>query len=82
MATIKKSLTKRIVTERTIIDGFTFDDVLIAPAFSEVLPKEVDITTNLTKKIKLHIPFLSAAASFFPTITLPILGSLEIESTY
>jgi IMP dehydrogenase len=61
MATIKKSLTKRIVTERTIIDGFTFDDVLIAPAFSEVLPKEVDITTNLTKKIKLHIPFLSAA---------------------
>jgi IMP dehydrogenase len=61
MATIKKSPTKRIVTERTIIDGFTFDDVLIAPAFSDVLPKEVDITTHLTKKIKLHIPFLSAA---------------------
>ena len=54
MATIKKSPAKRIVTERTIIDGFTFDDVLIAPAFSDVLPKEVDITTNLTKKIKLR----------------------------
>jgi IMP dehydrogenase len=61
MATIKKATTTKIAAERTIIDGFTFDDVLIAPAYSNILPKDVDISTHLTKKIKLNIPFLSAA---------------------
>lgn len=42
-------------------EGLTFDDVLLVPAYSEVLPREVDITTQLTKKIKLNIPLLSAA---------------------
>ncbi|OGW32530.1 MAG: IMP dehydrogenase [Nitrospirae bacterium GWC2_42_7] len=41
--------------------GLTFDDVLLLPAMSEVMPKEVDLTTNLTKKIKLNIPLLSSA---------------------
>lgn len=41
--------------------GLTFDDVLLVPAHSEVLPKEVDLSTQLTKKIKLNIPLLSAA---------------------
>lgn len=41
--------------------GLTFDDVLLLPAKSEVLPREVDINTNLTKKIKLNIPIISAA---------------------
>lgn len=41
--------------------GLTFDDVLLLPAMSEVMPKEVDISTNLTKKIKLNIPLLSSA---------------------
>ena len=41
--------------------GLTFDDVLLVPAHSLVLPKEVDLTTQLTKKIKLNIPLLSAA---------------------
>ena len=40
--------------------GLTFDDVLIIPAASEVLPREVDTTTNLTKTIKLNIPIMSA----------------------
>ena len=40
--------------------GLTFDDVLLIPARSEVLPKEVDISTSLTKKIKLNIPIISA----------------------
>src|SRR5450432_4773671 len=42
-------------------DGLTFDDVLLLPAYSEVLPRETDIRTNLTKKITLNIPMLSAA---------------------
>ena len=41
--------------------GLTFDDVLLVPQRSEVLPSEVDLTTNLTKTIKLNIPLMSAA---------------------
>ncbi len=45
----------------TIIgDGITFDDVLLVPQYSEVTPNMVDLTTNLTKKIKLNIPMMSA----------------------
>ena len=45
----------------TIIgEGITFDDVLLVPAYSEVLPNDVDLTTNLTQKIKLQIPLMSA----------------------
>lgn len=42
-------------------DGLTFDDVLLVPAYSEVLPREVNITTNLTKKIRLNMPMISSA---------------------
>jgi len=41
--------------------GFTFDDVLLLPAKSEVMPGEVDISTYLTKKIRINIPIISAA---------------------
>lgn len=40
--------------------GLTFDDVLLVPAKSDVLPKEVDVSTNLTKDIKLNIPIMSS----------------------
>ncbi len=41
-------------------DGITFDDVLLIPAYSEVIPNQVDLTTYLTKTIKLNIPLMSA----------------------
>ncbi|KGR89699.1 inosine-5-monophosphate dehydrogenase [Ureibacillus massiliensis 4400831 = CIP 108448 = CCUG 49529] len=41
-------------------EGLTFDDVLLVPAFSEVLPKSVDLSVQLTSKIKLNIPIISA----------------------
>ncbi|MBQ3546332.1 MAG: IMP dehydrogenase [Lachnospiraceae bacterium] len=41
-------------------EGITFDDVLLIPAYSEVTPNMVDLSTNLTKKIKLNIPMMSA----------------------
>ena len=44
-----------------IKEGLTFDDVLLIPAKSEVLPAEVELVTNLTKRIKLNIPIMSAA---------------------
>ena len=45
---------------RIIGEGITFDDVLLVPAYSEVTPNMVDLTTWLTKKIKLSIPMMSA----------------------
>ncbi len=41
-------------------EGITFDDVLLVPAYSEVIPNQVDVSTYLTKKIKLNIPVMSA----------------------
>jgi IMP dehydrogenase len=41
-------------------DGITFDDVLLVPAYSEVIPNQVDLSTYLTKTIKLNIPLMSA----------------------
>ncbi|MCS6956993.1 MAG: IMP dehydrogenase [Aquificaceae bacterium] len=42
-------------------EGYTFDDLLLIPQYSEVLPHEVDVSTWLTKSIKLNIPIVSAA---------------------
>ena len=42
-------------------EGLTFDDVLLVPAYSDVLPREVNISTRLTKDISLNIPLLSSA---------------------
>jgi IMP dehydrogenase len=44
-----------------ITTGFTFDDVLIQPNYSNVLPNQVDLSTWLTKDIKLNTPLISAA---------------------
>ena len=41
-------------------DGITFDDVLLVPAYSEVIPNQVSLQTHLTKKIELNIPMMSA----------------------
>jgi IMP dehydrogenase len=42
-------------------EGLTFDDVLLMPSYSQTLPRDVDITTHLTRNIKLNVPMLSAA---------------------
>ncbi len=42
-------------------DALTYDDVLLVPAYSEVLPRDVDISTQLTRELKLNLPFVSAA---------------------
>ncbi len=49
------------MTENNIKEGLTFDDVLLIPALSKIMPKDVDVSTYLTKSIKLNIPVLSAA---------------------
>ncbi|HHZ14049.1 MAG: IMP dehydrogenase [Caldicoprobacterales bacterium] len=49
------------MNNKFVKEGLTFDDVLLIPGRSEVLPNQVDLTTNLTKSIKLNIPLMSAA---------------------
>ena len=46
---------------REIREALTFDDVLLVPGYSEVIPKDIDTSTRLTRRIRLQIPFLSAA---------------------
>ncbi len=53
-------------------EGLTFDDVLLMPAYSKVLPREVDIRSHLTKDIILNIPMLSAAMDTVTEATLAI----------
>ncbi|MGE0586926.1 MAG: IMP dehydrogenase, partial [Cyclobacteriaceae bacterium] len=48
-------------SSKFLYEALTYDDVLLVPAYSEVLPRETDITANLTAKIKLNIPIISAA---------------------
>lgn len=61
MATRNNSTPARSSSSRILGQGLTYDDVLLVPAYSEVLPRDVDIRTQLTRDIKLNIPMLSAA---------------------
>ncbi|HLS95348.1 MAG TPA: IMP dehydrogenase [Sphingobacterium sp.] len=47
--------------QKFVAEGLTYDDVLLIPAYSEILPRDVDTSTYLTKKIRLNIPLVSAA---------------------
>ena len=49
------------MSNKILKEGLTFDDVLVLPRYSEVLPREVITTSNLTKSLKLNIPLISAA---------------------
>lgn len=49
------------IVEKVIMDGLTFDDVLLIPAYSEVLPREVSLKTKFSRNIELQVPIVSAA---------------------
>ena len=57
---------------REIPEGLTFDDVLLVPAHSDVLPRDVDVTSNFTTDIRLHTPVVSAAMDTVTEATLAI----------
>ena len=46
---------------RLLEEALTFDDVLLVPAYSEILPREVDLSTRITRRIRLNVPLMSAA---------------------
>jgi len=49
------------IADKIVMDGLTFDDVLLVPSYSEVLPKSVDLSTKFSKNIELKVPFVTAA---------------------
>lgn len=58
-------------------EGLTYDDVLLVPAYTEVLPRDVDVTTSLTKNIRLNIPIVSAAMDTVTESTMAIAMAQE-----
>ena len=49
------------IEDRVKMEGVTFDDVLLRPAYSEVLPNQVNLTTTFSRNITLNVPLISAA---------------------
>jgi IMP dehydrogenase len=77
MATIIDSPKERVSSPGRSVgkffgEGLTFDDVLLLPAYSQVLPREVDIATKITRNISLNIPLVSAAMDTVTNATLAI----------
>lgn len=64
--------TDNLSDNRFFGEGLTFDDVLLLPAYSQILPRDVDISSQLTKNIRLRIPMLSAAMDTVTEATLAI----------
>lgn len=60
------------IADRVQMDGLTFDDVLLIPAYSEVLPRDVSLTTQFSRNITLNIPLVSAAMDTVTEATLAI----------
>ncbi len=72
MATINNRSKKSDLSKKFFGEGLTFDDVLLLPAYSQVLPREVSIKTKLTKEISLNIPMLSSAMDTVTEASLAI----------
>ena len=53
--------TADFIADKIVMDGLTYDDVLLVPAYSEVLPRMVQLSTKFSRNIDLHIPFVTAA---------------------
>ena len=49
------------IADKIVMDGLTYDDVLLIPSYSEVLPRTVDLSTKFSKNIELKVPFVTAA---------------------
>src|SRR4030067_3593795 len=58
--------------DRSIPEGLTFDDVLLVPAKSEVMPRDVDVRTRLTRRLTIDIPVVSAAMDTVTEATMAI----------
>ena len=60
------------IAEKVVMDGLTFDDVLLIPAYSQVLPRDVSLKTKFSRNIELNIPLVSAAMDTVTEASLAI----------
>ncbi len=60
------------ITDKVVMDGLTYDDVLLIPAYSEVLPRTVELSTKFSRNIELKIPFVTAAMDTVTESTMAI----------
>ena len=67
-----KEVREKMWPEKFGKEGLTFDDVMVIPAATEVQPRDVDTTTNLTKDLKLNIPFMRAGMAAWKNVPSPI----------
>ena len=58
---LKVPIMSSFIADKIVMDGLTFDDVLLIPAYSEVLPKTVELKTRFSRNIELNVPFVTAA---------------------
>ncbi len=61
-----------LFTDKILFEGLTFDDVLLVPAYSEVLPREVNLSTLFSRNIRINVPFVSAAMDTVTESTMAI----------
>lgn len=60
------------IADKITMEGLTFDDLLLVPGYSEVLPRDVDLSTNFSKNIRLNVPMVSAAMDTVTETTMAI----------
>lgn len=60
------------ITDKIVMDGLTYDDVLLVPDYSEVLPRTVELNTKFSRNIDLKIPFVTAAMDTVTESTMAI----------
>ena len=60
------------ITDKILFEGLTFDDVLLVPSYSEVLPRNVSLSTMFSRNIRLNVPFVSAAMDTVTESTMAI----------
>jgi len=66
------------IADKIVMDGLTYDDVLLIPAYSEVLPRTVDLSTKFSKNIELKIPFVTAAMEAKMAIAIAREGGIGV----
>src|SRR6188474_99570 len=73
----RKLFAMPLETSKFLFEALTYDDVLLVPAYSEVLPRETDTSSKLTSNIKLNIPLVSAAMDTVTEAELAISMAME-----
>ena len=66
------------IADKIVMDGLTYDDVLLIPAYSEVLPRTVDLSTKFSRNIELKIPFVTAAMDTVTAAKMAIAIAREV----